>query len=121
MFESPVTLIESKKQKTLFEDVDGSKVVAYLEKDSPGTPEAKVRTFFCSQLERLQAVTDLGKGPRWGEGVPLPLTLVKTRKKSQKEVTGQAIKTFPATLAQGLDPSWTCESLFLLTLANNNP
>lgn len=46
MFESPVTLLESKKQKTLFEDVDGSKVVAYLEKDSPGTPEAKVRTFF---------------------------------------------------------------------------
>lgn len=123
MFESPVTLIESKKQKTLFEDVDGSKVVAYLEKDSPGTPEAKVRTFFCSQLERLHAVADLGKGPRWGEGVPLPLILVKTRKKSQKEVTltGQAIKTFPATLAQGLDPSWTCESLFLLTLANNNP
>lgn len=36
MFESPVTLIESKKQKTAFEDVDGSKVVAYLEKDSPG-------------------------------------------------------------------------------------
>jgi len=41
MFESPVTLIESKKQKTVFEDVDGSKVVAYLEKDSPGRAEAK--------------------------------------------------------------------------------
>lgn len=41
MFESPVTLIESKKQKTVFEDVDGSKVVAYLEKDSPGIAEAK--------------------------------------------------------------------------------
>ena len=36
MFEPPVTLIESKKQKTVFEDVDGSKVIAYLEKDSPG-------------------------------------------------------------------------------------
>ena len=37
MFEPPVTLIESKKQKTVFDDVDGSKVIAYLEKDSPGT------------------------------------------------------------------------------------
>ncbi|KAL9965120.1 hypothetical protein ACROYT_G028874 [Oculina patagonica] len=35
MFEPPVTFIESKKQKTVFEDVDGSKVIAYLEKDSP--------------------------------------------------------------------------------------
>lgn len=37
MFEAPVTFIESKKQKTSFEDVDGSKVIGYLEKDSPGT------------------------------------------------------------------------------------
>ena len=37
MFEAPVTFIESKKQKTVFEDVEGSKVIAYLEKDSPGT------------------------------------------------------------------------------------
>lgn len=37
MFEPPVTLLESKKQKTVFDDVDGSKVIAYLEKDSPGT------------------------------------------------------------------------------------
>ena len=37
MFEPPVTFIESKKQKTVFEDVDGSKVIAYLEKSSPGT------------------------------------------------------------------------------------
>lgn len=36
MFEPPVTLIESKKQKSVFEDVDGSKMIAYLEKDSPG-------------------------------------------------------------------------------------
>lgn len=36
MFEAPVTFIESKKQKTLFEDVDGNKVIGYLEKDSPG-------------------------------------------------------------------------------------
>lgn len=32
-----MTLIESKKQKTVFDDVDGSKVIGYLEKDSPGT------------------------------------------------------------------------------------
>ena len=37
MFEAPVTFIESKKQKTSFEDVDGNKVIGYLEKDSPGT------------------------------------------------------------------------------------
>ena len=37
MFEPPVTFVESKKQKTLFEDTDGSKVIAYLEKDSPGS------------------------------------------------------------------------------------
>ena len=37
IFEAPVTFIESKKQKTSFEDVDGSKVIGYLEKDSPGT------------------------------------------------------------------------------------
>ena len=43
MFESPLTLIESKKQKTAFEDVDGSKVVAYLEKDSPGIHEPKAK------------------------------------------------------------------------------
>lgn len=86
MFESPVTLIESKKQKTLFEDVDGSKVVAYLEKDSPGTPEAKVRTFFCSQLERLHAVADLGKGPRWGEGgCPSPLYWLKQEKNHRRK------------------------------------
>lgn len=36
MFEPPITLIESKKQKSVFEDVDGSKVIGYLEKDSPG-------------------------------------------------------------------------------------
>ena len=36
MFEPPVTLIESKKQKSAFDDVDGSKVIGYLEKDSPG-------------------------------------------------------------------------------------
>ena len=47
MFESPVTLIESKKQKTLFEDVDGSKVLAYLERDSPGILEAK-KLFYVS-------------------------------------------------------------------------
>ncbi|KAM7427299.1 Calsequestrin-2 [Porites harrisoni] len=35
MFEAPVTFIESKKQKTSFEDVDGNKVIGYLEKDSP--------------------------------------------------------------------------------------
>ena len=54
MFESPVTLIESKKQKTVFEDVDGSKVVAYLEKDSPGIPEGKCFKNV-PQLERLRA------------------------------------------------------------------
>ena len=32
-----MTLIESKKQKTVFDDADGSKVIGYLEKDSPGT------------------------------------------------------------------------------------
>ena len=37
MFEAPVTFIESKKQKTSFEDVDGNKVIGYLEKDSQGT------------------------------------------------------------------------------------
>lgn len=36
MFEAPVTFIESKKQKSSFEDVDGNKVIGYLEKDSPG-------------------------------------------------------------------------------------
>lgn len=35
MFEPPVTFIETKKQKTVFEDVDGSKVIGFLEKDSP--------------------------------------------------------------------------------------
>lgn len=48
MFEAPVTFIESKKQKTVFEDVEGSKVIAYLEKDSPGTYQ--VQTWSCSQL-----------------------------------------------------------------------
>lgn len=37
MFEPPVSFIESKKQKTSFEDIDGSKVIAYLEKHSPGS------------------------------------------------------------------------------------
>lgn len=85
MFESPVTLIESKKQKTLFEDVDGSKVVAYLEKDSPGTPEAKVRTFFCSQLERLHAVADLGRGPGGGREYPSPLHWLKQEKNHRRK------------------------------------
>ncbi|XP_068684681.1 calsequestrin-1-like [Montipora foliosa] len=34
MFEPPVTPIESKKQKLSFDDVDGSKVIGFLEKDS---------------------------------------------------------------------------------------
>ena len=42
MFEPPVTLIESKKQKTAFDDVDGKKVIAYLEKDSPGTVRIEI-------------------------------------------------------------------------------
>ena len=36
MFEPPVTPIESKKQKLSFDDVDGSKVIGFLEKDSSG-------------------------------------------------------------------------------------
>ncbi|KAK2573870.1 Calsequestrin-1 [Acropora cervicornis] len=34
MFEPPVSLIESKKQKAAFDDVEGSKVIGYFEKDS---------------------------------------------------------------------------------------
>ena len=36
MFEPPVSLIESKKQKAAFDDVEGSKVIGYFEKDSEG-------------------------------------------------------------------------------------
>ena len=56
MFEAPVTFIESKKQKTSFEDVDGNKVIGYLEKDSPGTSNninfPDFNTFLCRAVIR---------------------------------------------------------------------
>lgn len=67
MFESPVTLIESKKQKTVFEDVDGSKVVAYLEKDSPGMPEAKELFYVPNQRDQELISPNIGKQLLLGE------------------------------------------------------
>jgi len=36
MLEEPINLIESKKQRKLFEEVDSSKMLGYFEKDSKG-------------------------------------------------------------------------------------
>ena len=72
MFESPVTLIESKKQKTVFEDVDGSKVVAYLEKDSPGTLEPEL--FLGEGLGvKKEKITKGRKADRASKTTPSPL------------------------------------------------
>lgn len=99
MFESPVTLIESKKQKTVFEDVDGSKVVGYLEKDSP---EIKAFEDAAKQYQPLLpffAVFDkkLAKSLRFKK--PKSIQLLKSFEKpvffpANEAITEENIKTF---------------------------
>jgi len=91
MFEPPVTLIESKKQKTVFDDVDGSKVIGYLEKDSP---EIKVFEDSAKQYQPLLpffAVWDkkLAKSLRLKK--PKSIQLVKPFEKPVSFPSNQAI------------------------------
>lgn len=99
MFEPPITLIESKKQKSVFEDVDGSKVIGYLEKDSPAIKAFEDSAKQYQPLVPFFAVRDkkLAKSLRFKK--PNSIQLLKPYEKpvsfpSNQDITEENINNF---------------------------
>lgn len=107
MFEPPVSFIESKKQKTSFEDIDGSKVIAYLEKDSP---EIKAFEDSATQHQPLLpffAVSDKKLAKSFRLKKPKTIQLLKPYEKpvnypADKTITEENINNFIAQNKRGI-------------------